>query len=42
MLQWCVSVRESCLLMALEKGCLTREEMHACAKRIINLILKID
>lgn len=30
------------LLMALEKGCLTREEMHACAKRIINLILKID
>ena len=30
------------LLEALEKGCLTREEMHACAKRIVNLILKID
>lgn len=30
------------LLEALEKGCLTRKEMHACAKRIINLILKID
>lgn len=30
------------LLMALEKGCLTRAEMDACAKRILNLILKID
>lgn len=30
------------LLEALEKGCLTRAEMDACAKRILNLILKID
>lgn len=30
------------LLMALEKGCLTRAEMDACAKRVLNLILKID
>lgn len=30
------------LMMALEKGCLTRAEMDACAKRILNLILKID
>lgn len=30
------------LLAALEKGCLTREEMDACALRVIKLILKID
>ncbi|MDO4332517.1 MAG: glycoside hydrolase family 3 C-terminal domain-containing protein [Eubacteriales bacterium] len=30
------------LMEALEKGCLTRAEMDACAKRILNLILKID
>lgn len=30
------------LLEALEKGCLTREEMDACALRVLKLILKID
>ncbi len=30
------------LLEALEKGCLTRQEMDACAKRILELILKVD
>ncbi len=30
------------LLDALEKGCLTREEMDACALRVLKLILKID
>ena len=30
------------LLEAIEKGCLTRGEMEACAERILNLILKID
>ncbi len=30
------------LLMALEKGCLSRAEMDACARRILNLILKVD
>lgn len=30
------------LLEALEKGCLTRTEMDACAKRILRLILKVD
>ncbi|MDO4299411.1 MAG: glycoside hydrolase family 3 C-terminal domain-containing protein [Lachnospiraceae bacterium] len=30
------------LLEALEKGCLTRAEMDVCAKRILELILKID
>ena len=30
------------LLEALEKGCLTRKEMDACALRVLKLILKID
>ncbi len=30
------------LLMALEKGCLTREEIDACALRVLKLILKVD
>ena len=30
------------LLDALEKGCLTRKEMDACALRVLKLILKID
>ena len=30
------------LLEALEKGCLTREEMDACALRVLEMILKID
>ncbi len=30
------------LLEAMEKGCLTREEMETCAKRILGLILKMD
>ncbi len=30
------------LLEAMEKGCITRAEMDACAKRVLNLILKID
>lgn len=30
------------LLEAMEKGSLTRAEMDACAKRILNLILKVD
>lgn len=30
------------LMEALKKGCLTRGEMDLCAKRILNLILKID
>jgi len=30
------------LLEALEKGCLTREEMNACALRVLQLILKVD
>lgn len=30
------------LLEAMEKGCLTRAEMESCAKRILDLILKID
>lgn len=30
------------LLEALKKGCLTRQEMDACAERILELILKID
>ncbi len=30
------------LLEALKKGCLTRQEMDACAERILELILKVD
>ncbi len=30
------------LLEALKKGCLTRQEMDACAERILEMILKID
>ena len=30
------------LLQAMEKGCLTRKEMEICAKRILELILKVD
>lgn len=30
------------LMEAMEKGCLTRAEMETCAKRILELILKID
>lgn len=30
------------LMEAMEKGCLTRAEMETCAKRVLELILKID
>lgn len=30
------------LLEAMEKGVLTRAEMEVCAKRILELLLKID
>ena len=30
------------LLEALDQGCLTRQEMDACAERILEMILKID
>lgn len=30
------------LMEALEKGALTRAEMDVCAKRILELILKVD
>lgn len=30
------------VLMALEKGLITREEMKACARRVLELILKLD
>ena len=30
------------LLTALEKGLITREEMEVCARRILEMILKLD
>lgn len=30
------------LLLAMQKGCLTRAEVDCCAKRVLELILKIE
>lgn len=30
------------VLLALEKGLLSREELQACARRVLELILKLD